>query len=69
MGVGSVETIKENMIAEIDLMENAVYVVKDGQVIKISPKQYGEDTIIWKDGKALDVVRSQRHRLTGQEVI
>ncbi|RJS59161.1 DUF3954 domain-containing protein [Bacillus sp. PK3_68] len=55
--------------AEIDLMENAAYVVIDGQLTKVTPKQFGEDTIIWKDGKVFDVIRSQRVRMSGQEVI
>jgi len=61
---------KDNiMTAEIDLMENAAYIVIDGQLTKVTPKQFGEDLIVWKDGKVLDVVRSQRHRVKGQEVI
>jgi len=57
------------MTAEIDLMENAAYVVIDGQLTKVTPKSHGEDTIIWKNGKVLDVIRSERHRLNGQAVI
>ncbi|WP_348646621.1 DUF3954 domain-containing protein [Halobacillus sp. Cin3] len=39
--------------AEIDLMENAVYMVKDGQVVKApAPKEgYGALTINWQGGK------------------
>ncbi|WP_258871458.1 DUF3954 domain-containing protein [Halobacillus trueperi] len=39
--------------AEIDLMENAVYMVKDGQVVKApAPEQgYGALTINWQGGK------------------
>ncbi|MGG3803147.1 DUF3954 domain-containing protein [Metabacillus fastidiosus] len=59
----------EKMTAEIDLMENAAYVVVDGQLIKVTPKKFGEDTIIWQDGKVLDVIRSERHRLKGQTTI
>ncbi|MGC8229895.1 DUF3954 domain-containing protein [Pseudobacillus badius] len=59
----------EKMTAEIDLMENAAYVIIDGHLTKVTPKQFGEDTIIWKDGKVLDVIRSERHRLTGQSYI
>lgn len=57
------------MTAEVDLMENAAYIVIDGQLTKVTPKQFGEDLIVWKDGKVLDIVRSQRHRVKGQEVI
>ncbi|MED4715275.1 DUF3954 domain-containing protein [Bacillus badius] len=59
----------EKMTAEIDLMENAAYVIIDGHLTKVTPKQFGEDTIIWKDGKVLDVIRSQRVRMSGQDVI
>lgn len=43
----------EKMIAEIDLMENATYIVKDGQLIVIPkpPKGYGKQIINWNDGK------------------
>jgi len=63
--------VKENikMTAEIDLMENAVYVVKEGQLTKVTAKQFGQDLIVWKNGQVLDIDRSQRVRLEGQEVI
>lgn len=43
----------EDMIGEVDLMENAVYKVKDGQLVKLDtpPKGYGKQTIFWQDGK------------------
>jgi len=53
----------EQMVAEISLTENSLYVVKDGKVIMIDPIQYGEDKIIWKDGKVLDFIRSARLRI------
>ncbi len=59
----------EKMTAEIDLMENAAYVIKDGHLTKVTPKQFGEDIIIWQNGKVHDVVRSQRTRINGQDVI
>ncbi|WP_338749146.1 DUF3954 domain-containing protein [Bacillus sp. FJAT-52991] len=59
----------EKMTAEIDLMENVAYVIIDGHLTKVTPKQFSEDTIIWKDGKVLDVIRSERRRLKGQDVI
>ena len=59
----------EKMIAEISLLENALFIVKDGRVTKLTPKQHGEDTIIWKEGKVLDVIRSERVRLGSKEVI
>lgn len=60
---------QEMMTIEISLMENAAYVVIDGQITKITPKPFGEDTIVWQNGKVLDVIRSERHRLIGQNAI
>jgi hypothetical protein len=59
----------EKMTAEIDLTENALYIVKDGLLTKITAKNYGNDEIIWKDGKVLDVYRGERIRVNGQGVI
>lgn len=53
----------EDMIAEINLRDNAVYVVKDGVHTKLNPMQQGTDEIVWKNGIVLDVVRSHRIRL------
>lgn len=55
--------------AVVDLKENAVYVVKQGRLTKVSAKEYGQDLIVWKNGEVLDVDRSQRMRIDGQEVI
>lgn len=52
-----------DMIAEIDLRVNAVYVVKDGTNTKLNPMQQGTDEIIWKQGIVLDVIRSSRIRI------
>ncbi|GER73409.1 DUF3954 domain-containing protein [Weizmannia acidilactici] len=54
----------EKMTAEVDLMENSLYVVKDGQITKIEAHQtgFGEYTAVWKDGKVLDVIKSERVR-------
>jgi hypothetical protein len=59
----------DTMTAEINLMENALYIVCDGQITKVTAKKYGNDEIIWKDGKVLDVYRGERIRMNGQEVI
>jgi len=55
----------EKMTAEIDLRSNAMYIVKDGQLKKIDapPSGFGEYTTIWKDGKVLDVIKSERVRI------
>jgi hypothetical protein len=54
---------------EIPLNENAVYIVKNGKLTKVTAKEYGQDIIIWKNGQVLDIDRSQRMRIDGQEVI
>ncbi|MCU9594622.1 DUF3954 domain-containing protein [Caldibacillus thermolactis] len=54
---------------EIPLDENAVYIVKNGKLTKVTAKEYGQDIIIWKNGQVLDIDRSQRMRIDGQEVI
>ncbi|WP_353739167.1 DUF3954 domain-containing protein [Cytobacillus oceanisediminis] len=66
-----VKTNIENMTAEIDLMKNCLYVVKDGQITAVSApvSGYGEYTAIWKDGKVLDILKNERVRLMGQEAI
>lgn len=55
--------------AEVDLQEDALYIVKDGSLTKVSKKEHGQDLIIWKNGQVLDIDRSQRVRIEGQEVI
>ena len=54
---------------EIDLRENALYIVKNGALTKVTPKQFGQDVIIWKNGQVLDIDRSERLRIEGQDVI
>lgn len=54
---------------KINLKEDAIYIVQDGMKTKITPKKFGEDRIIWKHGKVLDIDRSERVRIEGQEVI
>ncbi|MBP1971600.1 hypothetical protein J2Z83_003751 [Virgibacillus natechei] len=54
---------------EVRLDEDAVYIIQDGKKIKVSPKQFGNDKIIWMDGKVLDIERSERVRVEGQEII
>ncbi|WP_342399605.1 DUF3954 domain-containing protein [Weizmannia sp. FSL W8-0676] len=43
----------EKMTAEIDLMENAVYRVVDGRLIKVTTPGigYGKQIITWQAGK------------------
>ena len=61
--------MKENQIAEINLTENALYIIQNGKKTKVTPKSFGQDLIIWKNGIVLDIDRSERVRIEGQEVI
>lgn len=48
-----VTNIDPDMIAEIDLHENAVYVVCQGklQAVDMPPSGYGTQLIFWREGK------------------
>ncbi|MCJ8008918.1 hypothetical protein ACFFF5_21120 [Lederbergia wuyishanensis] len=59
----------ETTKAVIDLLEDGIYIVSGGNLTKVTPKSHGEDVIIWKNGQPFDIIRSQRDRLEGQEVI
>lgn len=63
MGVVRLKIDTENMIAEISLTENSLYIVKDGKITKVEAIEYGEDKIIWKNGQVLDFIRSERVRV------
>ncbi|MDZ5712255.1 DUF3954 domain-containing protein [Jeotgalibacillus haloalkalitolerans] len=54
-----------------DQNENALYIVKDGELTELKPPQdgHGTDEVIWKDGRAIDVIRSTRIRLNGPKKI
>lgn len=45
--------------------ENCLYIVKDGRITKIdAPKTgHGDYKVVWKDGKVLDVIKSERVRI------
>lgn len=47
------EAKQELMVAQIDLMENAVYRVVDGQLIKVTKPGtgFGEQIITWQNNK------------------
>lgn len=59
----------EKMKAEIDLMENGMYLVCNGHMTKVRAKNFGSTEVTWKDGKWLDVIRHERQRNCGQDVI
>jgi hypothetical protein len=48
-----VKTNIEKMTTEIDLIKNAVYIVKDGHLVLVDtpPKRYGKQVISWQSGK------------------
>ncbi|MBZ5203213.1 DUF3954 domain-containing protein [Planomicrobium chinense] len=52
------------MKCEIDLGNNAVYIVINGDLTILDEMLHGTDTIHWNKG-AVDVVRSQRIRCDG----
>ncbi|MED3549976.1 DUF3954 domain-containing protein [Cytobacillus praedii] len=56
-------------VAVVNLMDNALYIVKNGNLTKVTAKEHGQDLIIWKNGEVLDIDRSQRMRIEGQEEI
>jgi hypothetical protein len=45
----------QNDTAVVDLMENAMSVVKKGKLTKVKAKEHGQDLIIWKNGEVLNV--------------
>ncbi|MDA2070278.1 DUF3954 domain-containing protein [Bacillus thuringiensis] len=52
--------IKENIVgmkAEISLVENMIYVVKDGQIHSIEPPStgHGEQSFVYKAGKVVRI--------------
>lgn len=61
----------KDMYAEIDLMENAVYIIKEGILTKVKAPSggHGSDEVIWQGGKVIDVVRKHRIRIASQTEI
>ncbi|WP_154661532.1 DUF3954 domain-containing protein [Bacillus ndiopicus] len=47
----------------INTSENGVYIVQDGTITALSPKPFGQDTIIWQNGQVLDIERAERIRI------
>ncbi|APB37962.1 DUF3954 domain-containing protein [Heyndrickxia coagulans] len=47
------EELNKQMVAQIDLMENAVYRVIDGQIKKVTTPGigFGKQIITWQNGK------------------
>ena len=55
----------EPMIHEIDLKEDAVYIVSRGSVTILEPMEHGTDQITWNKNNSFEVVRSHRIRTNG----
>ncbi|KMK77863.1 hypothetical protein AB990_03855 [Alkalihalobacillus pseudalcaliphilus] len=53
------------LTAEIDVTQNQLVVVSDGKVTILNgpTSGHGEYACIWKDGKVLDVIKSERVRV------
>ena len=60
--------MNDPMVHEIDLKENAVYIVKAGSITQLLPMEHGTDEIIWNKSN-MDVVRTHRVRLNGDKII
>lgn len=61
--------VEKKNSALIDLKDCAVYIVKRFLLTKVTPKSFGEDVLLWKHGEVIDINRSQRVVIEGQEVI
>ncbi len=59
------KTDTEKMTTEINLMENATYIVKDGKLVKIPtpPNGFGKQLISWNDGKPCHGVLEQSFKI------
>ncbi|WP_391123485.1 hypothetical protein [Psychrobacillus sp. L3] len=56
-------------VYQIDLSVNAIYIVQDGHCTMLPAMEFGSDTFIIRNNKILDVIRSKRVRLNGQDKI
>ncbi|UYB50188.1 hypothetical protein OCI51_26665 (plasmid) [Lysinibacillus capsici] len=48
---------------QINSFKDGVYIIQKGKVTMFEPKEHGHDTIIWKNGEALDIERLERIRI------
>lgn len=44
-------------------LEDGVYIVQKGIVTNVSPKNFGHDTFIWRNGEVFDIERTEKIRL------
>lgn len=48
---------------QVSSFKDGVYIIQKGNVTMLEPKEHGQDTIIWKNGEALDIERLERIRI------
>lgn len=60
--------INRTMKREIDLRQDAIYVVVNGSITILDKMLHGTDTIHWNRGN-VDVERSQRIRCNGDKIV
>lgn len=52
------------MVRKLDEVEKDVVIIEvNGVRTEIAAKEFGEDSLVWKNWKVLDVVRSERVRI------
>lgn len=49
-------------------LENGVYIVQDGETIRLQPKEFGREIIIWQNGQVLDVEQVKRIRIKQKNI-
>jgi hypothetical protein len=55
--------VTEKKDEKLQSFEDGVYIVQKGQVTKLSPQSFGQDTLFWRNGEVFDVERSERIRV------
>ena len=55
--------MSENVAKDLKGFPDGLYIIQDGQVTPMTPKPFGQDTIIWQNGQVLDVERTERIRI------
>lgn len=51
------------MVRKAEAEKDTVFIEVNGVRTEISAKEFGEDSLVWKNWKVLDVVRSERVRI------
>lgn len=45
------------------MLDDGVYIVQKGVITNVPPKNFGEDTLIWRNGKVSDIKRMEQIKL------